>query len=194
MKHSLLQRLKQETLSAHEKLEEDLQLLRPDLSLSEYRVILESFYGFYAPWEQRAAPVLDRVLPSFFEERRKGPLLERDLKVLRSNVVSLPKCSSLPETTSLLPLLGSLYVLEGATLGGQILTRHFTDHLHLSCEEGCSFFCSYGAAVGQRWRAFCELLLQNSSPENDPVIVHSAVETFRCLRDWLGQGTPCLVR
>lgn len=188
MRHPLLQKLKEETSTQHQALEQHLDLLRPAMSLHDYRVLLERFYGFYAPWEQHAAPLLNRALPDFFEERRKTPLLEKDLRRLQSNLAAVPRCSSLPETNSLPTLFGSLYVLEGATLGGQILTRHFAQQFSLSDQEGVAFFSSYGPVVGQRWRAFCELLAFHSSPGHDRVIVHSAVQTFRRLGRWLGQS------
>jgi heme oxygenase (biliverdin-IX-beta and delta-forming) len=193
MRPPLLLQLKQETLSHHESLERHLQLLRPELNLEDYRILLESFYGFYAPWEQRAVLSLQQALPGFFDERRKTPLLERDLRFLGSDPAAIKECPSLPATDSLLALLGSLYVLEGATLGGQILSRHFARQLNLCSEGGCSFFSSYGSAVGRRWRSFCELLASYSSPDNDTVIVQSAVQTFCCLGKWLGQeaAIPC---
>ena len=193
MKPSLLQQLKQETLPYHESLERQLPLFRPDLSWGEYRTLLESFYGFYAPWEQRAVPPLQRVWPGFFDGRRKTPLLERDLQFLGSDPALLRTCLCLPGTDSLPALWGTLYVLEGATLGGQILTRHLTQHFSLSPEAGCSFFASYGAAVGDRWREFCHLLSSYSSPENDQAIVQAAIDTFSCFQAWLQQEVllPC---
>jgi heme oxygenase (biliverdin-IX-beta and delta-forming) len=191
MRHPLLQQLKQKTFSQHERLEQYLQLLRPTVTLQDYRALLEGFYGFYLPWEGRAASLLHRELPGFFEGRRKTPLLERDLHVLQSNLSAIPRCPSLPKTDSLLALLGSLYVLEGATLGGQILTRHFAQQLNLSPERGCSFFYSYGPAVGHQWRTFCDLLASHSSPDNNQLIVRSAVETFSCFGHWLRPEADC---
>ncbi|MFL6464157.1 MAG: biliverdin-producing heme oxygenase, partial [Bryobacteraceae bacterium] len=175
-----MRRLKQETLGQHESLEQHLQLLRQEMSLQDYRNLLEKLYGFYASWEQRAAPFLDRVLPGFFSDRRKTPLLVRDLLYLGSEPAALRECPNLPATDSLLPLLGSLYVLEGATLGGQILTRHFVRQFNLSSHQGCSFFAGYGVDTGCRWRDFCKLLISHSSPEHDTVIVQSAIQTFCC--------------
>ncbi len=174
-------------MDQHENLERRLQLLRPDLELPEYRRLLEGFHGFYAPWERRAAPLLNQALPGFFLERRKVPLLEGDLRFLGSEPTALPECSSLPAMDSLLPLLGSLYVLEGATLGGQILSRHFARQLNLSPDRGCAFFAGYGLDTGRRWRSFCELLTSYSLPDHDAVIVQSAICTFGCFESWLAQ-------
>lgn len=182
-----MQQLKQETLGQHENLERRLQLLRPDMNLQEYRHLLERFHGFYAPWERRGAILLNQALPGFLSERRKTPLLERDLRFLGSEPSVLEECSDLPATDSLLALLGSLYVLEGATLGGQILNRHFTQQFNLSPHQGCAFFASYGSDTGRYWRSFCELLTFYSSPDNDVMIVQSAIHTFGHFENWLAQ-------
>jgi heme oxygenase len=158
MRHPLLERLRRETSSLHQAVENGLDLLRPEMTLDEYRTVLEGFYGFYAPWEAKAAGEIDRLLPRFTEERRKTPLLEDDLHFLHSDLRTVPRCPTLPDTDSEAGLLGSLYVLEGATLGGRILSQHFSKQLQVSPARGCSFFSSYGDAVGQRWRAFCDRL------------------------------------
>ena len=193
MKSLLLQRLKQETLAQHESLEQHLKLLRPEISLADYRNLLEGYYGFYSSWECRAIPLFQEALPGFFDERRKTPLLERDLRFLGSNPAAIASCSALPPADSLPSLLGSLYVLEGATLGGQILTQHFARHLNVFPGRGCSFFFSYGPEVGHRWRSFCRILSSYSSLENDMVIVQSAIQTFNCFENWLRQevALPC---
>jgi heme oxygenase len=187
MRHPLLERLRRETSSLHGALENSLDLLRPGMTLAAYRTLLEGFYGFYAPWETKVAGEIDGVLPRFSEERRKTPLLERDLQFLQSEFDVIPRCLALPDTSSLPGVLGTLYVLEGSTLGGQVLTRHFLKQFGVSPAQGCSFFSSYGEAVGQRWRAFCERLAAYSAPETDSSIVHSAAETFRLLGGWLGR-------
>ncbi len=181
----LLQRLKQETAELHEQLEQQLQLLRPSMSVLEYRVLLEQFYGFYLPWEQRAAPLLNQAFPGFFNQRRKAPLLQSDLQFLGSNLAAIPQNSHLPNIQSLPSLMGSLYVLEGATLGGQILARHFERQFNFSGGQGCAFFASYGHDVGRNWLNFCEILTCYSSPDRDNAILSSTIETFDCLGRWL---------
>ncbi len=190
MTHPLLDRLRRETASLHQALEDGLALLRPEMRLEEYRSLLEGFYGFYAPWEASVENEIDGVIPHFRQERRKTPLLEHDLRFLASDLSAIPRCSALPDTDSLAGVLGSLYVLEGATLGGQILSRHFHKQFNLTPGRGCSFFSSYGDAVGQRWKDFCDHLARYSGPETDSSILRSAVDTFRLLGDWLGHGLP----
>ena len=45
-------------------------------------------------------------------------------------------------------------MVEGATLGGQLLRRHLAPRLALTPERGLAYFAAYGDAVGPMWRAF----------------------------------------
>jgi heme oxygenase len=55
-------------------------------------------------------------------------------------------------------LIGTLYVIEGATLGGQVISRHLYRHLGFSANAGARFFNGYGdeAATQQQWTLFCQ--------------------------------------
>lgn len=53
--------------------------------------------------------------------------------------------------------LGMLYVLEGSTLGGQVLCRHLADRLQLQPHQ-LRYLAGHGRATGARWRATCALL------------------------------------
>jgi heme oxygenase len=83
--------------------------------------------------------------------------------------------------------LGTAYVLEGATLGGQIITRHLQQELGIQPECGGAFFHSYGASVAPMWREFVEVLNTYPATEDEQVaLVASACETFSSLEAWLG--------
>ncbi len=94
----------------------------------------------------------------------------------------LPSISSRPE------ILGAAYVLEGSTLGGQIIARHLEETLGLRDGCGYRYFRSYGPDVGAQWKAFRAELLRASSATNDPVIVRAARETFEILHRWFCQN------
>lgn len=117
-------------------------------------------------------------------------MLERDLQYLGSDLGSIPECLTLPDTASVPGILGSLYVSERATLSGQILSRHFTRQFPVSPTQGCWFFSSYGDAVGQRWREFCDRLALYSRPpvfiarkkKPDPILrLDPGTRHLRCL-------------
>ena len=182
---TLLLRLKSETRDVHESLERDLNLLRPDLTLERYRRIVELFYGFYQPWEHAIKPVLAEHLPDFAEARRKIPKLWEDLAFLGSQPAKLPVCKALPDCLEWPKLLGGLYVTEGATLGGQVISRQLEQMLGLSPRRGAAFFSSYGLQVGPMWRSFCATLQAQTPPQKEDVVVQAARETFVAMHQWL---------
>ena len=74
--------------------------------------------------------------------------------------------------------LGLLYVVEGATLGGQVISRRL--------EVKLAFFRGYGEATGRMWRETSARLRAVSNPAAQDEAVRSAVSCFTLLRRWLG--------
>jgi heme oxygenase len=189
----ILTRLKQSTEHAHQAIEARVDLLSRLQSVAGYRRLLERFWGFYAPLEPRVASGPDWASYGVdIQQRMKAPALARDLQALGlppEAVAALPLCQALPAPDSFPHRLGCLYVLEGATLGGQIIAREARGRLGLTPEHGCSFFASYGEQVGSMWRAFRALLLQAAVGEvAEAALVRGAHETFEAFDQWLAIG------
>lgn len=192
---TLLQRLKIETRPLHERAERAVRLLEPGLTLEHYRHHLEALYGFYAPLEAELASSFAGLVPELRAEQRwKLPLLLQDLRALGHDAASLAR---LPRTTALPPLpglpeaLGCFYVLEGATLGGQLILRHLQRHFAGIPAGDFAFFRAYGEEVGPMWRAFGQALTQASSQEASEIfdarVVQGAQDTFEAFERWLLQ-------
>jgi heme oxygenase (biliverdin-IX-beta and delta-forming) len=184
----ILQRLREETRAAHDAIERDLEAFGAHRSLDRHRLLVARFFGFYTAWEPQVASSL--ADESFFSPRRKLPLLEQDLEFLgydRAMIEALPRCSNPPGLTSLPETLGSLYVLEGSTLGGQVIAHRLERSLGLSDGRGYSYFRSYGREVGAMWRAFGARLGALPAAAGD-ASVRSAQLTFARLHTWLCDG------
>lgn len=178
----LLDMLKRETRASHEQLER----LNPlPTTRADYAVQLAAFYGFVAPWEERLAAALPESDP-IRAGRAKTAWLASDLAYFGYDVAAIPQASgaSLPSTASRPQILGAAYVLEGSTLGGQMISQHVERTFGFSGGEGYRFHRSYGPQVGAQWQAFRAELLRASSPETDPIIVQAARETFDLIHDW----------
>jgi heme oxygenase len=182
-------RLRRETAPQHETLERRLDLLEPALSLHRYRLVLESFHGFYAAVESEL-PRLVATTPSLgFPLRARTELLERDLLALgssRSDIAGLPRCADLPRLCRTEHLAGCLYVLEGACLGGQIIAKALRGRLPLADDHGLSFFVGDGSRTGARWRLVLDWLedLERRGALADEIVA-SARATFCSLGDWV---------
>ncbi|MEE1656717.1 biliverdin-producing heme oxygenase [Microvirga sp. CF3062] len=183
---TILARLKTETRAAHDRIEAAMDLDRRITSRDGYRDLLIRFYGFHKAWEEEA--VGQAPDQGFFERRRKTQHLVRDLEALglkSEDIIRLPQCRPLMPLPAPEAVLGSMYVVEGSTLGGAIIAREVQRRLGLDAETGCAYFRSYGRNIAAMWKSFGAVLLEASSPEADDVIVESAQKTFTVMHDWL---------
>ncbi|WP_185961438.1 biliverdin-producing heme oxygenase [Telmatospirillum sp. J64-1] len=183
----LAARLRRETWPIHQRLEDDLGLMAPDLSRERYLWLLTRFWGFHSPWEAALTAIFGEG-DAIFAPRRRLHLLEQDLTFLgltAEEIAALPLCPHLPVFRSREEALGSLYVLEGSTLGGRFITRHVRARFGWSEEQGMAYFHSHGAQVGAMWQDFRRILSAHSSPAADDAITGMAVATFIALHRWL---------
>lgn len=186
----ILQRLRTETRPHHDRLDHHplmVQLMSPAVSRPLYEMLLKKFLGFY----QSLEPHLNAYdhWSSFgldLMQRRKTPGLLRDLSslnVLTKDVDSAPASDWIHDEAS---AMGTFYVMEGSTLGGQVITRHVASHLNLSPDHGLAFFSSYGDAVGARWKETRDALVRFAEQSHaEDVMIESAKKTFEALAAWL---------
>lgn len=191
----ILNRLKEATASRHAALESRLPLLDAGMSRRSYLQFLRLFWGYYEPLEtQLQALPFWNSMEFDYAGRHKTPRLRQDLQALGETPESIEgfaRCQRLPTLASPGQLLGCLYVIEGATLGGQIITRHLQANLGLTPALGAAFFDGYGAQTGSRWKAFCAMLRANAGDsERQDDIVATAGQTFETLGHWLFPSYP----
>jgi heme oxygenase len=185
---SRMGQLRQATRVVHDRLELALPLCDRNLTLPRYVRILEAFYTFYAPLEPHLAPALglDSVALEL-SAREKAPLLAADLRVLGhapAAVLALPRCPSLPTVALPSQAMGTLYVLEGATLGGQIIARHLRSTLDLDVSNGAAFFAGYGERTREMWTRFANSV-EDAAQLDLAAAIRTAIETFETLEHWL---------
>lgn len=188
-------RLKEETAPFHIQIEQNdyaKGIMNQTLTLEEYRTYLEKFYGFVTLAEQQIT-----ALPEWEElgfdigSRMKTPLLEQDLIELglsRADLKKLASCNEVPDVSTLPRALGYLYVLEGSTLGGQLITRQLKQFLPVTPESGGRYFSSYGADLRAKWLEFRELLEKEAvTADQQEEVLSAAKQTFILLNQWLVQ-------
>jgi heme oxygenase len=181
--------LRGRTALFHERVERSVDLPNRLRSPVAYTSLLARFHGFYAPLEDRLAAAAGLHLAT----RRKAHLLRHDLLALGvagADVDALPRCPDLPTVADAGDAFGCLYVLEGATLGGQVVRRQAEAALGLTPGRGCSFFTSYGERVGAMWKEFCRTLegYAAANPWATDRIAAAALGTFAGLDRWLAGG------
>lgn len=187
---SILERLKHETRALHEQIEAVVPILRPGADAAVYRRYLEKLLGFHRPVERDLAAVKGiETLGLSLDRRWKSPRLAADLLACGLEpdaVASLATCARTPRIHSLGSALGCLYVLEGATLGGQVIVRALSSRLPAVLERSASYLRCYGDQTGAQWRSFTSVLLAHGQHEQAQAeMVAAARETFATLHAWL---------
>ena len=185
---SLRQRLKRETAAVHQHLEAQLGLLDPGLDVPRYLRVLEIFYGFYVPVESDVTRLAAAELALGFPLRTRAGLIERDLLALGqspADIAALPLCNDRAELSCVEDLAGCLYVLEGACLGGQVLSPLLHRRLGLTKGSGAAFFAGDEESTLPRWTLFVAWIdgLPRTGASTTKII-SAATGTFEALARW----------
>lgn len=164
-------------------------VMSDDLSRDAYRDHLTRLLAFYAPNESALAQVdgLDTVLPDLNERLGKAEWLRQDLDVLGTGDAA-PHAHA--PHLDVARALGTLYVIEGSTLGGRLIARQLESSVGVTADSGARFYLSYGENRGDRWKAYKSALNQFGAdhPERADDVVEAASDAFDALRD--GMAVP----
>jgi heme oxygenase (biliverdin-IX-beta and delta-forming) len=186
----ILEELRIKTRHYHEKIEQTLNLFNTGMTLSQYKILLEGFYGFYKPLEANLDKILEQesLLPDY-SIRKKQPLLKQDLIALgvsSAELEQLKTCDRLPPLNNTAQAMGCLYVIEGSTLGGQVIAKYLKNLMNLDDNNGCRFFIGYGERTGFMWQEFRTALTDFATdyPDGKESIIITACQTFIALDDW----------
>ncbi|CAH0998997.1 hypothetical protein LEM8419_00290 [Neolewinella maritima] len=167
MSSPLLAALRAGTQQAHRTLEEmtlGASIMDATLSLAEYERILS--------WQRSVHEILEPGLVGF----------ESGMYRYRPRFVS-PTEHPTPHPSG---ILGVLYVVEGASLGGSLIYRKLRTNPRLSAAAPFAFYRDQAAWGLQQWRAYVGMLSERSFTEEEiQTSVKSAQETFAVFaRTW----------
>jgi heme oxygenase (biliverdin-IX-beta and delta-forming) len=157
-------------------------------SKSDYQDILRRFYGFIKPLEELSESQLDSsYLPDLYARRKASALLE-DIRSLGNGEKEPELSRDLPSITSPAAALGAFYVLEGSTLGGQIISQMISRKLQLADGESIRYFNGYGPETQQKWETFKHCLdSRNWQSHESDAVVEAAEATFLKFKQFIEQ-------
>ncbi|KAB1074789.1 biliverdin-producing heme oxygenase [Methylobacterium planeticum] len=186
---SLHQHLRAATAAAHQDLERSLDWEARVATLAGYRDLLARFRGFHGVYE----PAIGAALAdeAFFAPRRRLARLDADLSDLGLDArLDLPGPPA-PRLDGPDAAIGALYVLEGSTLGGQMIGRRIAALHGFDAATGCRYYLAHGNRTGAMWSAFrTHLDSLAAGPDAEAAAVAAANATFEALRLWLCRDLP----
>lgn len=173
--------LKEKTYAHHVHTE---KLLVPKLkgvqSPDDYFSILSLFYSFYYSLEPQIHDHITEEDLEDLSERKKVPLLEKDIISLHKELSEIKICKQIPQIDSKNKAFGAMYVLEGSTLGGMIIADMILKRAgNVIHPDSLSFFNCYGASTLLKWKAFQSSLEKEFRDPDE--ITEAAINTFNCL-------------
>ena len=160
----------------------------------DYRLLLSRLLGFHRPFERLVGCAAERCGMDFdLDSRARSPLLVMDLTTLgldREAIESLPDWAPSLELASEGAVLGSLYVLEGSSLGGLQIGRALKGRFGDETGEGRRFFLGRGDRHAALWGGFVMRLeaLAGRQPACDAA-VGASVATFVAFERWMAGWT-----
>lgn len=188
----LFDRLRSDTALAHRDLESRLDLDSDALDAVRYLQLLRNFRRAVGAYESITAAVLPPALVPMFAARHKTALLDADLRYFGD--AEREREDDLREMRGILhgdPLaaIGAMYVFEGSTLGGAVVSRHLERHIGLPTLQGRSYFMPYPGRTAAMWREFkarVEEVVGDDALRPFDVILDAAGATF----SWLARSLP----
>ena len=193
-----LQNLRAFTADCHKQLEQNslsLALLSDAVNENIYSTYLARLYSFVKGFEQYVYPALSNHFLNI-NDRKKAQFIEEDVKAL---CIAIDKGTLLEEAffsntyPDVYMAAGALYVLEGSTLGGQIIVKHLQKAMPAGFVNA-AYFSGYQQRTGSMWKEFLEQLtaLPQSTFEEQQII-KGAVTTFKIIDGLLSSNNEKVI-
>ncbi len=151
-----------------------------------YIKLLHLFYSYFGALEDKINKHIGLAQLTDYHVRRKSESLVNDIQDLGGIIPQKAADLDLPEIENDLQAFGALYVIEGSTLGGKIISKIMSKQLNLIDEKGLSFFISYGDSTEKMWDQFKEVLdVQPQTKSDRALIINAADDTFAKFNLWI---------
>jgi len=165
----LQQLLKEATKINHDELEQLMfvnEIMNGTLSVEQYQQILITNYVIHKAYEDELFNNLSAAVAEKLNINRRHKLaaLAADLQELQTDIPVVTQQDITFEKNDP-SILGAMYVMEGATLGGSVIVKRLQTNLQLN-NLGLNFnyYQVYGSNLIPYWKSFCEEL--NQQPES----------------------------
>ncbi|MBI1226715.1 MAG: hypothetical protein GC192_15885 [Bacteroidetes bacterium] len=183
---SIAAQLKSDTFELHQQTEAmmpSVALMDGSLSQAEYAQLISSLYRIHFKIEFFLENALIKYpeLAAFFH--KKLPWLKADLAEMGVETPTVSSNIPVPPHGEA-ALMGMIYVLEGATLGGQVILKGLKKNAALQHFNN-RYYSGYEQLTGARWKSFLENLEATVPPKSAAKAVEGAKFVFRLFQEYL---------
>lgn len=177
--------LKEQTKALHDQVEEKLKshkIMDKSFSLQEYHQLLRANYYFLLEFEDAVFANISTETKTQLhgDERRKLPVISKDLTDFEVVNPSNSKTISIKNEAE---PLGILYVMEGSTLGGNIIAKNLAKNPTFN-DISFHYFGFYGEKTGSLWKNFKEVIEEKALNADAQDFLDGANRAYRFLLDF----------
>lgn len=154
------------------------EIMSRTLNKQQYSQLLVANYMYIAAWEAQWSELMDYNSDNLhLDSRRKMELLEQDFAELGINKDDLPSLE-LPMPATKAQFLGRMYVIEGSTLGGAMISKQLMANSNLAGLD-FRFYGGYGPMLIPFWKQFLEELNAVTYEEDQAECIAWAKQSFQ---------------
>ena len=182
---TILETLKAETKTYHQQVERVLiSELKSLKTKDDYAMLLRRLYSFYKPLEDDLHQKIDHETIKDIGQRKHTNRIVKDLRALNSDVdLSVEKNHTTIPSISY--AIGVMYVIEGSTMGGQIISKMIHKNVNTDGADAVSYFSSYEEATHHMWTEFKNQVTNLEHTLDYQEVFKGAKDTFSQLEQWL---------
>ncbi len=177
---NILTLLREKTAVSHQALHEH-DLLAP---LQDNNITLDDYYWCIRAFHRAYANIDSTTFKTSIPDTAALEWLKNDMDIHAIEEVNLT-IVPYPTIKSNSTYLGYLYVKQGSTLGGRIISKHLHKNLGLVEHKTNHFFAGFGDETGERWKQFLHFLL--ATEINHDEVIAQAISTFKYIADCCDQ-------
>ncbi len=182
--------LRAETAESHNELESLMfvnEIMNNSLSIVDYKKLLAVNYIIHQRLENKLISMLDEGTANSLEigGRLKLASLEKDLQYwdIDAHALNTLDVELYTPTANIADVLGALYVLEGATLGGNVIKKHILANPNfVDRAGGLNYYGVYGDELSGKWKNFVVILNETVLEADYERCVNSANQMFNNLK------------
>jgi len=178
------QRLREETKDSHNRVEEigyGKAIMSRTLTLDNYKDLIAKQYVAHKLLEPQihSNTELSNNHELQLSNREKISLIIKDLEDLGVNINDIDTNIENIKLDTTEAALGALYVIEGSTLGGDIIYKALQRNENLQNINSYNYYNCYGENTRVHWKTFSDFILTYAdNKEKEDAIVKAAEDTF----------------
>ncbi|WP_313100877.1 biliverdin-producing heme oxygenase [Epilithonimonas sp.] len=172
--------LKEKTKQEHDKTEESLQskkIFDRSYTLEDYKNLLIHNYFLISKYEPQVNKFLHKYPELKLDVRRKIIAITTDLHNLKVDINNDFIANNLDNEAE---AFGALYVMEGSTLGGNVIAKQLRKNPEFENIE-FNYFGVYGENTGPYWREFKSIIDEKITQEQYNDCVAGAKKAYQLL-------------